>query len=104
MVVAYLDGQKVGKKSWNNRRGQISAFFTYCKQHPRRWVKDNPLEPIPTFKIPRGLTDVMTVEGAESLMRYVETYAGIRTVNRPGCLVQYFTLAHGFTPTSPSRS
>lgn len=61
-VLEFLDGCNVGKKRWNNLRGDLHAFFNFCRQFPRRWTKDNPVEPIATFKITRGLPEILTVE------------------------------------------
>lgn len=92
-VLEFLDGKSVGKKRWNNLRGDLHAFFNFSRQFPRRWTKDNPVEPVPTFRITRGLPEILTVEQCEGLMKFAEEYRGIGELQKPGCLVPYLALA-----------
>ena len=92
-VMEFLDAREVGNKRRNNLRGDLHAFFNFCKILPRRWTKDNPVEPVPTFKIRRGLPEIITVEQSEELMKFVETYRGVGDKQKPGCLAPYFALA-----------
>lgn len=92
-IIEFLDGRKVGKKRWNNLRGDLHAFFNYCKTLPRRWTKDNPVEPVPTYKITRGLPEILSVEQCEELMKHAEEYRGVGDKQKPGCLAPYFALA-----------
>jgi integrase len=90
---AFLRGRGVGKKRFNNLRGELSTVFAYFKCAPRKWVHENPIEPIPAFKVSRDLPEVMTAQSAADIMRYVESYqGGPRSGLKPGCLVPYFAL------------
>jgi integrase len=93
-VQQFLDGRGVGKKRFNNMRGELCTFFTYCMTTPRRWVRENPVTPIPAFEITRGLPEILTPEKAAEIMAYVESYdgGGDRVAQR-GCLAPYFALA-----------
>jgi ribosomal protein S6 len=101
-VMEFLDAREVGNKRRNNLRGDLHAFFNFCRILPRRWTKDNPVEPVPTFKVRRGLPEIITVEQCEKLMEFVESYRGIGDKQKPGCLVPYFALAlfAGIRPNS----
>jgi hypothetical protein len=84
-IQRFLSNRNVGKKRFNNLRGDLHAFFAYCQTAPREWTRENPIKPIPLFKISRGLPEIITAQHAADLMAYVENYAG-------GCLVPYFAL------------
>lgn len=36
-VLAFMQGRGVGKKRFNNLRGDLFTFFAYCKATPREW-------------------------------------------------------------------
>ena len=103
-IQRFLGGRNIGKKRFNNLRGDLHAFFAYCQAAPREWSRENPVKPIPKFRITRGIPDIVTAETAERLMAYVETYAGgPRSGLQAGCLVPYFALAlfAGLRPSVP---
>ncbi len=92
-IQEFLASRNVGKKRLNNLRGDLHAFFGYCRMMPREWIQNNPVTPIPQFRITRGLPTVITAKQAADLMAYVETYAGAqRSELQPGCMVPYFAL------------
>lgn len=103
-IQAFLDARKIGKKRFNNVRGELHAFFAWCKSRPRGWTTENPVAPIPAFKLTRGLPEIMTVQAAAELMAYVETYRGGSRDLPTGCMVPYFALClfAGIRPC-PSR-
>jgi hypothetical protein len=85
-VLEFLTGRNVGKKRWNNLRGDLHAFFEFCKGPPRQWVRENPVASVPKFTIARDVPAILTVTQAAELMRHVEEFEG-------GGLVPYFALA-----------
>lgn len=93
-VQAFLtDRGEISKKRFNNLRGELHTFFEFCRRAPQQWTTENPVAPIPFFKITRGLPAIITAKQAAELMAYVETYAGgERSDLQPGCLVPYFAL------------
>jgi hypothetical protein len=86
----------IGKKRFNNMRGDLNAFFSHCAHASRKWTMENPVAGIAKFKIARGLPEIITPEKAAELMAFLETYAGPERCRgekrRPGCLVPYFAL------------
>lgn len=95
-VQTFLTARKVGKKRWNNLRGDLHAFFNYCIAAPRGWLSQNPVKPIATFEINRGLPEILAVAKAAELMEYVQTYAD-------GAIAPYFALClfAGLRPCIP---
>jgi hypothetical protein len=92
-VQAFLTARNVGKKRWNNLRGDLHAFFAFCALAPREWIRANPVTPIPTFKISRGVPEIITAAKAAELMKYLEAFTGGPRSNHPaGYLVPYFSL------------
>jgi site-specific recombinase XerC len=103
-VERFLLALNVGKKRWNNLRGDLSAFFSFSAKPPREWARSNPVTPISTFKITRGIPEILSVDTARNLMAYVEGYAGGPRSKLPkGVLVPYFalTLFAGLRPSVP---
>lgn len=79
--------QKASLKTWNNFRADLSSFFAWCGDHPRRWIGDNPAARVKkNKKLEKDVPDTLTVEEAEALMRHVEEHAG-------GVMVRYFAIA-----------
>ena len=100
----FLANRNVGKKRFNNLRGDLHAFFAYCQIAPREWTRENPVKPIPLFRISRGVPEIITAQCAADLMAYVEHYAGGPQGHaQSGCLVPYFALAlfAGLRPCLP---
>jgi len=82
------------KKSWNNLRTYLHAFFEFCGHSSRRWLKENPAKAIRRFEIARGIPQVMSVERMVEMFAFLETYSGPpRSGHKPGYLVPYFALA-----------
>lgn len=103
-IEAYLKAQGLGPKGWNNLRGNLHAFFEWCRMPPRNWRVDNPVAPVQKFKIVRGVPEIMSVDRVVELFAYLETYAGgPRSKAKPGCLVPYFALCTfaGIRPAVP---
>lgn len=103
-VSAYLAGRGVGKKRFNNLRGDLNAFFAFCVSKPRQWTRENPVAEISKFRITRGLPEILTPEKCAEVMAFVETYkGGERSKAQPGCLAPYFALClfGGLRPSVP---
>jgi hypothetical protein len=81
----FLGSRDIGKKRFNNLRGDLHAFFAFCQAAPRGWTIENPVKPIPKFKISRGMPEIIGADTAAKLMAYVEGYQG-------GKMVPYFAL------------
>lgn len=82
------------KKSWNNIRCYLHAFFAFCAHTSRRWITTNPVKEITVYEIARGIPDIVTAETVARLFAFLETYAGPpKAANKPGYLVPYFALA-----------
>ena len=82
------------KKSWNNLRTYLHAFFEFCRHASRRWLTTNPVKAIRRFEIARGIPHVMPVERLVEMFAFLETYSGPpRSGHKPGYLVPYFALA-----------
>jgi integrase len=92
-VQGYLERQRVGKKRFNNLRGDLNAFFVYCASPLRKWTRENPVLPIGKFKVARGVPEIITAQKAAEVMAFVETYnGGPQTDQEPGCIAPYLAL------------
>jgi integrase len=103
-IQGFLANRGVGKKRLNNLRGDLNAFFVFCQAAPREWTRENPVKPIPKYRIARGIPEIMSASTAARLMAYVETYSGGPRTNRPtGFLAPYFALClfAGLRPSVP---
>ena len=60
-------------KTYNNRRGMVSAFLKFALQ--RDWITENPLAKIPAHRIRRrrGGAATLTAAQAQELMEFIET-------------------------------
>ena len=100
-VTGYLDslrsraGLKASGKSRNNARGDLHAFFDWCRgRHKgrsmpgvsRRWCAENPVTEIPKVEARPPVPCVLSVEEAAALMRHVEAY-------QAGRLAPFYALA-----------
>lgn len=74
------------RKTWNNYRGDLHAFYAWCGEPRRRWVGVNPVSSIPKFKVSGGIPETLTIKQTLKLMRDVEQF-------KDGRLVRYFALA-----------
>jgi hypothetical protein len=93
-VVEFLTARKVGKKRWNNLRGDLNAFFEFSKAAPRQWTTANPVASIAKFKLTRGVPHIETAVRIRELFQFLESYTGPESLqHKPGFLVPYFALA-----------
>lgn len=74
------------RKTWNNSRADLHAFFAWCADPRRRWCASNPATSISKFKLGRGVPEILTVAQCRDLMHYVADFEG-------GALARYFALA-----------
>lgn len=96
-LIEYLEARNAVHKTFNNRRGVVSAFLKFALQ--REWIAENPLVKIPPRRTRRrrGGAVTFTAEQAKALMAFVEAhypaavpffalclFAGIRPCLRTG--------------------
>ena len=74
------------RKTWNNARGDLHAFFGWCTDKQRRWCAENPATAVSKYKLGRGVPQVLTVAQARELMNFAATY-------KSGVMAKYFALA-----------
>ncbi|PTY02044.1 hypothetical protein DB347_25135 [Opitutaceae bacterium EW11] len=95
-VVTFLELRHPSTKTFNNRRGVVSAFLNYCLQHG--WIESNPLARIPARRVrrPRGAAKTFSAAQTREFMQALETFAD-------GRFVVYFALAFfaGIRPGVP---
>lgn len=92
-ILAFIRGRNAGKKRFNNLRGDLAAFFTFCQSAPREWCRNNPVASIDKFKISRGVPEILSADTCAKLMEFLESYSGgVRSKHKPGFLVPYFSL------------
>ena len=79
-LTEFLEKDRPGMKTHNNRRGILSTFFKYSFQ--RGWIAENPILKVPHYRIrrKRGVAQTFTAEQAAALMEHMETYDGGRWV------------------------
>ncbi|MCU0792167.1 MAG: site-specific integrase [Opitutaceae bacterium] len=93
-VEAFLTKRGLKKKSWNNTRADLHAFFAWAEKAPRKWITSNPVAEVKTITLTRGLPEIISVRTARDLMSFVATYRGQGKEPKPaGFLVPYFSLA-----------
>lgn len=81
------DGQAAAsRKTWNNYRADLHAFFAWTADRQRRWIRENPVTAVDKFKDGRGVPASLSVKQAQQLMNYVAGYEG-------GKMVRFFALA-----------
>jgi integrase len=96
-LLGYFEARRAAHKTFNNRRGIVSAFLRFALQ--RDWIADNPLAKIPPRRIRRrrGCAVTFSASQAKGLMAFVEDhyptavpffalclFAGIRPCLRTG--------------------
>lgn len=96
-LVAYCEFGRASRKTYNNRRGTMSAFLKFALH--REWIAANPLAKVPAHRLRRRRTGAQTLTTAKAgeLMEFVETniptavpffalclFAGIRPCLRTG--------------------
>jgi hypothetical protein len=74
------------RKTWNNYRADLHAFFAWSADRQRRWIRENPVSAVDKFKVGRGVPTALTVKQSKELMEYVAGY-------KAGAMVPYFALA-----------
>ncbi len=79
-LTQFLEKDRPGMKTHNNRRGILSTFFKYSFQ--RGWIAENPIPKVPHYRIrrKRGAAQTFTTAQAAALMEHMETYDGGRWV------------------------
>ncbi len=79
-LTEFLEKDRPGMKTHNNRRGILSTFFKYSFQ--RGWIAENPILKVPHYRIrrKRGVAQTFNAEQAAALMEHMETYDGGRWV------------------------
>jgi hypothetical protein len=93
-VEAFLTKRGLKKKSWNNTRADLHAFFGWAAKAPRKWITSNPVAEVKTISVTRGLPEIISVTTARDLMAFVASYRGEGKEPKPaGFLVPYFGLA-----------
>jgi hypothetical protein len=81
------DGQAAAsRKTWNNYRADLHAFFAWTANRQRRWLRENPVTAVDKFKDGRGVPTSLNVKQARLLMDYVASYEG-------GKMIKFFALA-----------
>src|SRR5882724_11648715 len=80
ILTQFLEKDRPGMKTHNNRRGILSTFFKYSFQ--RGWIAENPIPKVPHYRIrrKRGAAQTFTTAQAAALMGHMETYDGGRWV------------------------
>ncbi|MCW1922627.1 site-specific integrase [Luteolibacter arcticus] len=74
------------RKTWNNYRADLHAFFSWTCDRQRRWIRDNPVAGVDKFKDGRGVPTCLSVKQTQALMAYVRDYEG-------GKVAPFFALA-----------
>ena len=71
-LLGYFEARRAAHKTFNNRRGVVSAFLKFALQ--RDWIADNPLAKIPARRLRRrrGCATTFTAAQAAGLMACVE--------------------------------
>lgn len=96
ILTEFLEKNRLGMKTHNNRRGVLSTFFKFAFQ--RDWIGENPIPKVPHYRIrkKRGSATTFTAEQARVLMEAMESYQG-------GKWVPYFALClfAGIRPSVP---
>ena len=79
-LMRFLQLGKTSLKTFNNRRGNLSAFLKFCFQ--RGWVTESPMVKVPHYRIrrKRGSAATLTATAAAELMAAVESLDGGRFV------------------------
>lgn len=92
-VEAFLRGLRskdgtgpASRKTWNNARADLHAFFGWCADPQRRWCASNPATSISKFKLGRGVPEILSVAQCRDLLQFVAVFEG-------GVLARYFALA-----------
>jgi integrase len=85
-LTAFFQRGNVGKKSYNNRRGLVSAFLKHCLLQD--WIATNPIEKVPHFRNVghrRGSAVTLTAARCAEIMEWCE-------MNHDGKLVPFAAL------------
>ncbi|MGF1453630.1 MAG: tyrosine-type recombinase/integrase [Opitutales bacterium] len=93
---AHIGRHQWSRKTQNNVRADLHAFFEWCRAKPRCWIPANPAHDLPKYKTERGIPEILEVATVKRLMaKAQEEYSG--------ALVPYFALAvfAGIRPQFP---
>jgi hypothetical protein len=74
-VLEWLRSMNIGKKSWNNYRGDLSGIFEWFMVGDRKWAATNPVSEVVFFKkksMPSPPRKRLEVSHADALMTYLE--------------------------------
>ena len=74
-VAKWLGSKGIGKKTWNNYRGDLSAIFEWFAAKPRQWIAENPAAHVESFKrrsMPAPARERLEVSQCRELMAYLE--------------------------------
>ena len=79
-IVGFLEKDRPGMKTYNNRRGIVSTFFKFAFH--RGWIAENPIPKVPHYRIRRKRGSAVTVSTAQAaeLMEHFETFEGGRWI------------------------
>ena len=79
-IVAFLEKDRPGMKTYNNRRGIVSTFFKFAFH--RGWIAENPIPKVPHYRIRRKRGSAVTLSTAQAaeLMEHFETFEGGRWI------------------------
>lgn len=95
-LLGFLERRHPSAKSFNNRRGILSAFLKFCRQHG--WLEGDPLTQIPPRRVrrERGAAQTFSAAQTREFMTALESIAD-------GRLVPYYALAFfaGIRPGVP---
>ncbi|MBC7368897.1 MAG: hypothetical protein H7343_19150 [Undibacterium sp.] len=91
-VQRFLTSRQIGKKRFNNLRGELSTLFAFCIKSPQNWIAENPVKAVEVFKVSRDLPEIITAAKAAEIMQFAESYTGGTRDLPPGCMVPYFAL------------
>ena len=79
-IVGFLEKDRPGMKTYNNRRGIVSTFFKFAFH--RGWIAENPIPKVPHYRIRRKRGSAVTLSTAQAaeLMEHFETFEGGRWI------------------------
>jgi integrase len=79
-IVAFLEKDRPGMKTYNNRRGIVSTFFKFAFH--RGSIAENPMPKVPYYRIRRKRGSAVTLSTAQAaeLMEHFETFEGGRWI------------------------
>jgi len=76
-VCAWLEEKDVGKKTWNNYRGDLMAMFEWFTAPARKWINENPVAAVERFgkrSLARAHRQRLEVQQCRELMAFLEEF------------------------------